>query len=67
MSNSGNNNGCTARWNDKTIEIFNDFTVLLHEGAKFQDVRHNLYDRVDLATLYDKYFPEYGRLSTMVI
>lgn len=36
--------GHPARWNDKTVVLFDDFAVALHEGEKLQDVRFHLYD-----------------------
>jgi hypothetical protein len=36
--------GHPARWNDKTVVLFDDFAVALHEGKKLQDVRFQLYD-----------------------
>jgi hypothetical protein len=36
--------GHPARWNDKTVVLFDNFAVALHEGTTLQDVTFELYD-----------------------
>ena len=37
--------GHPARWNDKTLVLFDNFVVALNEGRQLQDVQFELYDK----------------------
>jgi hypothetical protein len=39
--------GHPARWNDKTVVLFDNFIVSLNEGTNLQDVVFELYDSID--------------------
>jgi hypothetical protein len=43
--------GHPARWNDKTLSLFDDFMQQLHHGDILDDVMFELYDRDDNGTI----------------